>query len=285
MASLSAEFDRLAIRSPWMASFTIEGQEYGSGLNHAFDVRPPDFFRHFPNAARILELGACQGGGTFQLARHPGLREIIAIEGRAFNLEKAEFVRKLLGVGNVRFLLGNLETFDFAPLGKFDAVYCVGVLYHLPKPWELLTKLAKVADYLYINTHYSPHNEIAMSLSGYEGKRWNEFGYDDPLSGMSAWSFWPTLRSLADMLLRSGFVPEILETDTIGLGQSPHGTTIIARRQAVLGPDESARLMRQFQRILMSLPRGAGALSAAKKSWWRRILCGSWRHRLARIPR
>ncbi len=140
--------------------------------------------------------------------RHAGVQEIVAIEGRDFNIEKAELVQSILNASKVRFLQGNLETFDFAPLGQFDAVYCVGVLYHLPRPWELLEKLANVADVLYINTHYCARREITMTLHGYEGKQWDEFGYEDPLSGMSAWSFWPTLEALTRMLRHAGFVAE-----------------------------------------------------------------------------
>src|SRR5438309_9844020 len=134
--TLRKGFAELAKRSPWMASFLINGQVYGAGLNHDEDVRPPYFFGLVPNPRRILELGSCQGGGTFQLARHAGVREVVAIEGRAFNIEKATFVQQALGIKNVVFLQDDLESYDFTPLGRFDAVYCVGLLYHLPRPWE-----------------------------------------------------------------------------------------------------------------------------------------------------
>ena len=228
---LDQEFARLKERSPWMASFSINGRFYGSGLNHEQDVRPPSFFRLIPNPGRILELGACQGGGTLQLARHPSVREVVAIEGRAYNLQKAKFVAEALDVKNVVFIEANLESFDIASLGAFDAVYCVGVLYHLPDPMGLLVKLAAVTDLVYINTHYCPRNEVAMNVRGHAGKKWLEFGYEDPLSGLSPWSFWPTLDALATMLLEAGFIPEILETDTTGPGQSPHGATLLARRR------------------------------------------------------
>ena len=95
--------------------------------------------------AGILELGSCQGGGTFQLAKRRDVEEIVAIEGRDYNIEKARFVQRLLERDNVSFIEANLETFDLKSLGRFDAVYCVGLLYHLPKPWELLARLKKSA--------------------------------------------------------------------------------------------------------------------------------------------
>jgi hypothetical protein len=267
---LAAEFKRLGARSPWMASFAINGRLYGSGLNHEQDVRPPHFFRHVANPRRILELGSCQGGGTFQLAKYPGVEEVVAIEGRDYNIAKAKLAQRALGVSNVTFLHGDLETFNVASLGRFDAVYCVGVLYHVPKPWELLARLAWVTDVLYINTHYCPKNQVQLTLHGYEGKKWMEFGFDDPLSGLSAWSFWPTLVALARMLLDAGFIPEILETDTLGTGQSPHGTTILARRAATEPALKQADMLAKMWEALAQLPDSAG--SPPRKPWWWRYI-------------
>src|SRR5262249_20462097 len=147
--------------------------------------------RLVPAPRRILELGSCQGGGTFQLAAHPSVQEVVGIEGRDYHVEKADLVRRALGATNVTFAHADLEAFDFVPLGRFDAVYCVGLLYRLPRPWDLLARLSGVADMVYLNTHYCARSEVETTLHGYRGRRWREAGYDDPLSGLSAWSFWP----------------------------------------------------------------------------------------------
>ncbi len=219
-SQLQPEYERLSQQSEWLASYSIGGKTYGSGFNHDQDVRPGQFFQLVPEARRILELGSCQGGGTFQLARHPG-SEIVAVEGRDYNIAKARFVQRLLGITQVAFIEANLETYPLASLGRFDAVYCVGLLYHLPKPWELLTRLQGVSDVIYLNTHYCRASRAARTVDGYEGADWRESGFKDPLSGLSTWSFWPTLNSLSKMLLDAGFIPKILETDTTAPGQSP----------------------------------------------------------------
>jgi SAM-dependent methyltransferase len=257
-SQLQQEFDRLAARSEWLASYSIDGQTYGSGLNHDHDVRPSQFFGLVPNARRILELGSCQGGGTFQLAQHPGVQEVVAIEGRDYNIEKARFVQPLLGITNVTFVEANLETFDFASLGRFDAVYCVGLLYHLPEPWKLLARLTEASDVVYLNTHFCRANCVSKTAQGYEGANWRESGFEDPLSGLSTWSFWPTLKSLAQMLLDTDFVPEIVETNTTALGQCPHGTTILARQAATLSAAEKDRLLQQMEAVLSHLPSQHG---------------------------
>jgi SAM-dependent methyltransferase len=227
-------------------------------MNDEQDVRPRDFFRVVPAPRRILELGSCTGAGTFQLARHPGVEEVVAIEGRDYNVEQAQRAQEMLGIMNVRFLEANLESFDLTVFGRFDAVYCVGLLYHLPRPWELLSKLETVTDVLYINTHYCPINQRALCINGYAGAKWREFGWEDPLSGLSSWSFWPTLKSLTVMLIDSGFTPEIFDTDTTGPGQSPHGTTILARRTASVPSGDNVRLFQRMNDVLSSLRTSDG---------------------------
>jgi SAM-dependent methyltransferase len=256
---LQHHLDRLSAQSEWLASFSIDGQTFGHGLDHDNDVRPGQFFGLVPNARRILELGSCQGGGTFQLARRTGVDEIVAIEGRDYNIEKARFVQRLLGLSNITFIEANLETFDFTSLGRFDAVYCVGLLYHLPQPWELLARLKEVSDVIYLNTHFCRANCVSRSVHGYEGANWHEMGFADPLSGLSDCSFWPTLKSLAQMFADAGFLPEIIETDSTGLGQCPHGTTILARDAAGLTNDERDRLRAKTQAILAALPADRGS--------------------------
>lgn len=277
-ASLQKEVERLREQSSWLVRFSHNGQGYGKGKeNEPADVRPASFFQHLPQARRILELGACQGGGTFQLARHPGVAEVVAIEGRDYHVEKARFIQQTLGITNVRFMCADLESFDLTSLGRFDAVYCVGFLYHLPRPWELLARLADVTDHLYINTHYARLADADFTLNGYMGIRYTEYGYADPLSGLSAWSFWPTLPALAQMLLDAGFLPEILETDSVGPGQSPHGTTVLAHRLTSVSEQEKQDRLAMLHQVLEHLPRTAGSPNDASHSWWR--------HMLARVKR
>lgn len=258
-SQLQQEVARLSKRSEWLASFTIDGQTIGAGFNHDRDVRPGQFFSLVPKPRRILELGSCQGGGTFQLAQRPGVTEVVAIEGRDYNIEKARFAQRLLGLTNVTFIEANLETFDFKSLGRFDAVYCVGLLYHLPKPWELLTRLNDVSDVIYLNTHYCRASCASRKADAYEGANWYEMGFEDPLSGLSNWSFWPTLKSLTHMLADAGFLSEIIETDSNGLGQCPHGTTILARQTARVSDEERDCLWLETQAILAALPPDHGS--------------------------
>ncbi len=152
MNELASDFARLA---PWVFKFRINGADYGGEISAVEDERLEQFFRFAPKAARILELGSLEGAHTVQLAARTGVTDVVAIEGRAANIAKAELVQRSLGVANATFVLANLEKADLASYGRFDAVFCSGLLYHLPEPWKLIQALPHAAPKLFVWTHYS----------------------------------------------------------------------------------------------------------------------------------
>ena len=199
---LAAKFAELG---PWIFQFDIGGKPHGGGISAAGDPRVDWFFRFAPGVTSILELGALEGAHTFLLAEHPGVKRVVAVEGREANLRKARFVRELLGIRNVEFAQANLEEADLAQFGHFDAVFCCGLLYHLPEPWRLLEQLAAVAPTLFIWTQYAAEEGAQDLGNGLRGKTYIEGGADEPLSGMSATATWLTLPSLRDLLRDSGY--------------------------------------------------------------------------------
>jgi Methyltransferase domain len=201
-ADLTSEF---AKRAPWIYKFRIDGADYGGAISAIGDVRVEQFFCFAPNTANILELGALEGAQTFILAERPGVKKVLALEGREANLRKARFVQKCLGVDNAEFAQANLEETDLTCYGRFDAVFCCGLLYHLPKPWELIQQLPSIARMLFIWTVYAAENEARELPNGMRGKIQIEGGPDEPLSGMSPSSTWLTLDSLVATLTKNGY--------------------------------------------------------------------------------
>jgi SAM-dependent methyltransferase len=202
MMQLEEEFAKLA---PWIYQFQIGGQTYGGGISAVGDVRVERFLRFAPGAATILELGSLEGAQSFILAQQPGVKRIVALEGREANLRKARFVQQLLELRNVEFLEANLEHADLSRFGKFDAVFCCGLLYHLPEPWKLLKRLPAIAPRLFVWTQYAADNEARDLAAGLRGKIHIEGGADEPLSGMSPTATWLTLDSLREVLTASGY--------------------------------------------------------------------------------
>jgi SAM-dependent methyltransferase len=217
--NLAKEFEK---RKPWVTQFTIKGKQYGGQMDFSTDPRIGQFYSCFPDVKSILDIGSLEGGQTFELAKHNGVH-VTAIEGRDYNVEKAQFVQKLLKIGNVKFITGNLEQFDLKSLGSFDAIFCSGLLYHLPDPWKLVDNMSKVSPRLFIWTHYSEEKGATENVNGFCGHWYNEGGFKDPLSGLSQQSYWLTQQSLMEMLSKYGYInASVIEV----LPEHPHGPSI-----------------------------------------------------------
>jgi len=198
---LKTEFEK---RGPWITHFEVNGIKSGGTFPALEDERVVQFFLAFPDARTILELGSLEGGHTFALARRRGVERVLGIEARKSNIERARFMQDLLRVDDVKFVQADLEKTALNEFGKFDAIFCSGLLYHLPEPWKLIAEIARIAPRLFIWTHYA--DESAQEIrQNFRGREFVEGGIDEPLSGMSPKSFWLTLESLKSALTSAGF--------------------------------------------------------------------------------
>ena len=117
----------------------------------------------------ILDLGALKEAQTFIMAERPGVKKVLALEGREQNLRKARLIQDLVHVRNEAFAQANLEKSDLSAFGKLDAVFS-GLLYHLSEPWTLIEKLSAIAPNLLIWTHYAPDAEAEVISNGLRGR-------------------------------------------------------------------------------------------------------------------
>lgn len=189
----------------WISRFVINGKTYGGTFDAVTDPRLALFWRAFPEAKTILELGSLEGGHTIGLALAPGVRRVLGVEGREKNLAKARLALRLMKAQKAELVQADLEIADLKTFGTFDAVFCSGLLYHLPAPWKLIEQFPAVSPHLFLWTHYCHDEQADTGLAGFRGRIQSEGGADEPLSGLSADSFWPTLGSLIKMLTTVGF--------------------------------------------------------------------------------
>ena len=197
---LSDAFDR---RGPWVTGVRVDGKIYGRATRHS-SPRLREFFEAFPEASRgrILEPGSLEGAMTLELARRA--REVVGLEGRPQNVERAEFLKGLFGADNVAFYVTNLEKGGLSSYGKFDAVFCCGLLYHLAHPRAFVERAAAVAPNLYLDTQYARPDWQLAERDGLRGWVRTE-DPQDPQSGLSSTAFWPTLDELCRLLSESGY--------------------------------------------------------------------------------
>lgn len=200
--NLSEEFK---LKEPWVTKFTIEGTSYGGQFNAMNDDRIIQFFESFPDVKTILELGSLEGGHSFALAQNPKVEKVIAIEARAKNIEKAKFVQSLFNDKKVDFVEANLEKTDLTKFGTVDAIFCSGLLYHLPEPWKLIQQCSLISPKIFVWTQYAGEKEAKKFSNNFRGKWYREGSWLDPLSGVSKYSFWLSMGSLVNLLTENGF--------------------------------------------------------------------------------
>ena len=203
MASLQ---QAAAALGPWWFRFERDGVSFGGTVER--DREKTEWFfscldKLGGEPARILELGSHEGSHSLQLARHQAVKQIVALEGRQENLARAAFVKKTFGDDKITFRKYDVEGLDPADFdGPFDAVFCAGLLYHVPRPWDLIARLRGLTRRdLFLDTHYAAAPEA--TVEGHAGRWFVEGG--DPLSGLSASSFWLTLEDLERTLGENGF--------------------------------------------------------------------------------
>ena len=166
--------------------------------------------------ARVLDLACLEGMYALELASRGA--EVVAIEGREANLEKARFAARALGL-DVDFRLGDVRDLGRDEHGEFDVVLCLGILYHLDTP-DVFVLVDRIADVcrraLVVDTHAASTGKERHENRGheYEGHRLVEHdpGASAPERLEAVWSsldnptaFALTRPSLERLLARSGF--------------------------------------------------------------------------------
>lgn len=200
-ADIERAFDAVG---PWQSRFMIQGQAYGGELPYQEDGRVDEFFEWVGSPASVLELGSLEGAHSAQLAARQSVERLVCLEGRDENVRRARAAMAVLGFNErVRVERVDLEEGGLEPFGMFDAAFCAGLLYHLSRPWLLLSELRRHVGQLFLDTHVSTTGNIV--LAGYRGSLYREHGLDDPFSGLQNFSFWPTAEALDDMLAAAGF--------------------------------------------------------------------------------
>ncbi len=97
----------------------------------------------------VVEFGCLEGAHTVALAREA--REVVGVDGRASNLEKAKIRCRLYGV-TAAFFKGDVE--QWVPPAA-DLYFHCGVLYHLKDPASHLIRISKSTKELFLDTHYT----------------------------------------------------------------------------------------------------------------------------------
>jgi SAM-dependent methyltransferase len=177
---------------------------------------------------RVADLGCLEGGFSLALAQL-GMN-VVGIEARVKNLEKARLLKEHFDLTNLEFKQGDVKDFTRDAFGEFDVVLALGILYHLDQPAAWLRQIAEATGrVLIIDSHYAPDDDASMALideriaqlsaldhiedgaASYEGRWFFEYGEDDEredqlwASYSNRKSFWFTKESLLRAISSAGF--------------------------------------------------------------------------------
>lgn len=211
---------------PWTAHnihlcsdiYTIANRLVGDEVKLRRIVQIISDVSHLPfEKLRILDLACLEGLYAIELARHGA--EVVAIEVREANIEKARFARDILSLDRLRLHHDDIRNLSREKYGHFDIVLCLGILYHLDASdlFSFMGKMAEVCGrFAIIDTHISTvgSESFEYERKKYWGKDYEEHSADStPEERLkSAWSsidntksFWLTRPSLYNSLKHTGF--------------------------------------------------------------------------------
>lgn len=167
------------------------------------DISGPSF-----ENLRVLDLACLEGLYGIEMALQGA--QVLGIEGRQANLEKARLAKEALSLDNIEFVQDDVRNLSEEKYGRFDIVLCLGILYHLDVPDVLgfLEQIGNVCDKIaIIDTHVSKQPEICYTYKNkkYWGSNYQEVPNTVWSSLDNENSFWLTRASLYNMLSQCGF--------------------------------------------------------------------------------
>lgn len=107
----------------------------------------------------ILELGPLEGAHT-HLMLSQGAKNILAIEANRRAFLKCLVMKNHFQMNRAAFLLGDFAPYLHETIDRFDIVIASGVLYHAVDPVAVIGDICRVADHVYVWSHY--YNREAM---------------------------------------------------------------------------------------------------------------------------
>jgi SAM-dependent methyltransferase len=181
------------------------------------------------DGVRVLDIGCLEGYFAVECARHGA--DVVGVDAKEVNVKKCEFVKSVLGVDNLSFVLEDAMNVTRERLGAVDVVLALGLLYHLDDPFTFLHNLAGVTDGLLVldtlvaledgpqtisgwSPELSDMQDFGSSGRRYSGRLYREYeegadeverAFSTTASHANDLSVWLTEESLVRLLRDAGF--------------------------------------------------------------------------------
>lgn len=115
---------------------------------------------------RVLDVG-CNAGFWALKAIEAGADHVLGIDARPIHIAQARLVFEALGVAVPRFdfLAADVAAAELSSRDPFDIVLCLGLLYHLAAPVEVIARLAAInTDILLVDTRVHRGDEAFVAV-------------------------------------------------------------------------------------------------------------------------
>jgi ubiquinone/menaquinone biosynthesis C-methylase UbiE len=235
---------------PWFYRF-----EFGNGLEttpaippgvvEIFDTRlrmvEGAVTAHFGSRLRdieCLDIGCHEGFYSLAMARL--VRRVAAVDARPENLSRARFVAHAMGIENIEYRQGRVESLAADQARSFELTLFLGLLYHVEDPMRCLRQVAEVTGELCLI-----ETQVVDEVEGYAewGSRdWTrpyqgiiavidetgEFDAGNRETGVSPMATCPSPKALLYMLKQAGFRrAEILAAPPEAYEQHARGKRVV----------------------------------------------------------
>ena len=149
-----------------------------------------------------------------------GFGRVLGTDLREENIRQARYLAKRFGIPNTTFEVANAR--DTAKLPMHDIVFCIGLLYHVTFPMELMQSIYdRTTEFAIIDTIAQRH-----PFSGFHLVTGRVVG--SALEGEAQHEFSPTYRGLIDAVHGAGF-QEVYEIIGDRASEAPHYDTNTVR--------------------------------------------------------
>ena len=120
-------------------------------------------YMNIPYGKRIADIGC----GTGQFACMMSLRAsyVVGVDFSSSSVAKANALKERLGLKNIDFFISDIENMKNIG-GKFDYIFCSGVLHHLKDPYREFSKISELlaeGGYIIIGI-YNKYGRIALKI-------------------------------------------------------------------------------------------------------------------------
>lgn len=179
---------------------------------------------------RVLDIGCLEGYFSLECALHAAT--VVGVDAKDINIKKCEFVKSVLGVSTLSFVLDDAMNLTRERYGGFDVVLALGLLYHLDDPFTFLDRVAEMCDgFLVLDTlvslpdapqtigdwkpELSAAQEFRFGGKSYAGRLYREYeegadeverAFSTTASHTNDLSVWLTDDALVSLLSDVGFV-------------------------------------------------------------------------------